>query len=371
MLTNANVIDGVSEQPIRMATVTVRGGVIVNIANGAPQFPEGATVINLEGKWLLPGLIDAHVHLVGLDNARAALESGVTTVRTGNLGVEIRQQHRAGVATVPDVVASGFQVRRPLMAPVFVAFPSLTDLRGAFRGPDAMRRIVRALAESGVDVIKILATERAGTANTDPRQRMFTDEELMAAVEAATLAGRPVMAHAHGDEGAAGAIRAGARSIEHGTYMSDETLALMKARGTFYVPTFTVLQRYISTGSQGPVVTERSRTMVPVLQAVATKAVKMGVRIVAGTDDNYDGMFRLQDELVALVGAGLTPMAAIRAATSVAAECLMADKRTGAIKVGLEADLIVVERDPTRDVENLREVLFVLNDGKIAVNRLR
>lgn len=243
VLTNANVIDGVSEKPIRGATVIVRDGKIVSVATTSPKIPHGATVLDLKGRWLLPGLIDAHVH-VNEAQARVALESGVTTVRTGNGGLSVRVQHRAGVATLPDVVASGFQVVKQPGERFFQEFPQLADMKDGVRGPDHMRRIVRALIDRGVDVIKILATERAGLQDADPRRRTFTDEELVAATEAATLGKRAVMAHAHGDEGASAAVRAGVRSIEHGTYLSDATLSLMKARGTFFVPTISVLERY-------------------------------------------------------------------------------------------------------------------------------
>jgi len=374
VLTNANVIDGVSEKPIRRATVIVRDGNIVSVAAASPDIPHGATVIDLKGKWLLPGLIDAHVH-VDDEGARVALESGITTVRTGSGGVSVREQHRAGVATLPDVVASGDQVVRQPRPQFFLEFPGLADMKGGVRGPDDMRRIVRALSDSGVDVIKILATERAGLPQADPRRRTFTDEELVAATDAATLAGRAVMAHAHGDEGASAAVRAGVRSVEHGTYLSDATLLLMKARRTFFVPTITVLVRYAAMGGPGPqpseIVAERSRTMVPLVRAVTTKALKMGVRLVAGSDNTYkDKKYGLQDELTELRRVGLSPIAAIKAATSVAAECLMINTRTGAIRPGLEADLIVVDRDPTADLEALRDVLFVLNDGKVVINRL-
>jgi imidazolonepropionase-like amidohydrolase len=165
------------------------------------------------------------------------------------------------------------------------------------------------------------------------------------------------------------------RSIEHGTYLSDATLSLMKARGTFFVPTITVLQRYAAMGGPGPqpnaILGDRARAMLPLVRAVTTKALKMGVRIVAGSDNTYnDKKYGLQDELTELGRAGLSPMAAIKAATSVAAECLMIQTRTGAIRPGLEADLIIVERDPTADLEALRNVLFVVNDGKIVINRL-
>ncbi len=374
VLTNANVIDGVSEKPIRYATVIVRAGKIVSVATTSPKIPHGATVLDLKGRWLLPGLIDAHVH-VNEAQARVALESGITTVRTGNGGLSVRDQHRAGVTTLPDVVASGFQVVKQPGERFFQEFPQLADMKDGVRGPDHMRRIVRALIDSGVDVIKILATERAGLQDADPRRRTFTDEELVAATEAATLGKRAVMAHAHSDEGASAAVRAGVRSIEHGTYLSDATLSLMKARGTFFVPTISVLERYAAMGGPGPqpnaILGDRSRAMLPFLRAVTTKALKMGVRIVAGSDNTYnDNKYGLQDELTELRQAGLSPMAAIKAATSVAAECLMIDARTGAIRPGLEADLIVVDRDPTADLDALRDVLFILNDGKIVIDRL-
>jgi imidazolonepropionase-like amidohydrolase len=374
VFTNANVIDGVSEKPIRRATVIVRDGKIVSVAASTPDIPRGATVIDLNGKWLLPGLIDAHVH-VNEAQARVVLESGITTVRTGNGGLDVRDKHRTGVATLPDVVASGFQIVKQPGPKFFAEYPQLADMKDGVRGPDHVRRVVRALIDSGVDVIKVLATERAGLPEADPRRRTFSDEELVAVTEAATLGKRAVMAHAHGDEGASAAVRAGVRSIEHGTYLSDATLSLMKARGTFFVPTISVLERYAARGGPGPqpnaMLADRSRAMLPFLRAVTTKAVKMGVRIVAGSDNTYDDKkYGLQDELTELRRAGLSPMAAIKAATSVAAECLMIEARTGAIRPGLEADLIVVERDPTADLEALRDVLFVLNDGKIAINRL-
>ena len=352
----------------------MRDGKIVSVAATSPNIPRGATVLDLKDRWLLPGLIDAHVH-VDDDGARVALESGVTTVRTGGGEVSRREQHRAGVATLPDVVASGPQAVRQPGQRFFQEFPQLADMKDGVRGPDHMRRVVRALIDSGVDVIKIRATERAGLPEADPRRRTFTDEELVAATDAATLAGRAVMAHAHGDEGASAAVRAGVRSIEHGTYLSDSTLSLMKARGTFFVPTIIVGERYAAMGGPGPepnaIVADRARAMLPFVRAVTTKALKMGVRIVAGSDNTYKNKkYGLQDELMELGRVGLSPMAAIKAATSVAAECLMIQARTGAIRPGLEADLIIVERDPTADLEALRDVLFVLNDGKIVINRL-
>jgi imidazolonepropionase-like amidohydrolase len=369
-LTNANVIDGVSEQPIRQATVIVRDGKIVSVATATPNIPTGATVIDLKGMWLLPGLIDAHVHFTDLAAARIALSSGVTTVRTGSstrfIDVGIRELNHAGIANVPDVVAAGYQVVRQPPEVFFLDFPKMLDLMQGVRGPENVRRMVRALAERGVNVIKILATERAGLPQTDPRRRTFTDEELAAATDEAKRSGLAVMAHAHGDEGAAAAVRAGVRTIEHGTYLSDQTLALMKERGTYLVPTFTTTMR-----EEGDaIVAARQRANLPRRRAMTARALKLGVRIVAATDIEYDDKYRLQDEIVEFVRLGMSPMGAIKSATTVAAECLTIDARTGAIKPGLEADLIVVEGDPLADIEAIRDVILVLNNGKVAVNRL-
>ena len=368
-LTNANVLDGVSEQPIRQAAVLIRDGKIASV--GARQaFPAGTTVIDLDGMWLVPGLIDAHVHLRDLAAARIALGSGVTTVRTGSsarfLDAGIRELNHVGIADLPDVVAAGYQVNRQLSELFFLDFPEMTDLMPGVRGPDNVRRLVRALAGHGVNVIKILATERGGLSQMDPRRRVFTDEELAAIVDEATRAGLPVMAHAHGDDGAAAAVRAGVRTIEHGTYLSDQTLALMKARGTCLVPTITTVTRE----SGDPIVAARARANVPLRRRLIARALQAGVTLAAGTDTEYEDKYRLQDELAEFVDLGLTKSAALASATSGAAACLGIDRRTGSVKPGLEADLMVVDRSPLDDIDALRDPVVVVNNGKIAVNRI-
>ena len=380
-IVNANVVDGVSSVPMRGATVLVRDGRIESILTApliSSAIPSGARVIDLKNRWLLPGLIDSHVHLAGVVPARVALEAGVTTLRTGGgparaPGDTVRRLHRAGDLSVPDIVESVYQVVQRLPPRLREAFPQLADLTTGVHGAENVRRVVRAVAASGVDVIKMLVTERGGVRAQDPRRQTFTEAEVAAAVAAAREAGLGVMAHAHGNEGVAAAVRAGALSIEHGTYATDETLRLMKERGTFFVPTITVYRRYMVTG--GPnrpdsVVVARAEAMLPIARDVTARAWKAGVRLVAGTDDNYEGSLRLQDELEEFVKAGMSPIAAIRAATSVAAENLGIAKRTGAVVTGLEADLIVVESDPTESILALREIVMVLNNGHIVVNRL-
>lgn len=379
VITHANVIDGVANELLRDATVIVRDGRIENIATGAVSIPAGATVLDLKGRWLLPGFLDAHAHIANLSAARLALISGVTTARC--LGVNhfadigMRELNHAGISDLPDIIAAGYHVRSRPAEELFIDLPKLKDLMGRqVSGTDNVRRIVRAQIERGVDVIKINATERAGLPDTDPRKRIFTDEEIAAIVDEARRSNIYVAAHAHGDEGAFAAVRAGVRSIEHGTWMSDETLKLMKERGTYFVPTIATVADLIEPGGDydNAALAIRGRAMLPRLRETAGKAWKLGIRLVAGTDTGYgpNSNRRMPDEIIELVRIGMPPMEAIKAATSTAAECFGIEKRTGAIRKGLEADLIAVERDPLTEIENIRDVLLVVNNGKVVVNRL-
>ena len=379
VIIHANVIDGVSDQPLRDATVIVRNGKIEDVRTGSVSLPEGATVIDLKGRWLLPGFQDAHVHLRDLQSARLALQSGVTTARSMGSNhfadIGMRELNHAGVGDLPDVVAAGYHVRPRPAEEMFLDLPGLKDLMGKpVAGVENVRRIVRAQIERGVNVIKVMATERAGLPDTDPRKRVFTDEELAAVVDEARKSNIFVAAHAHGNEGAYAAVKAGVRSIEHGTWLSDETLRLMKERGTYFVPTIATVEDLIEPGGDydNPALAIRGRAMLPRLLETSEKARKLGVKLVAGTDTGYtpNSNRRMADEIIALTKIGLSPMEAIKAGTSVAAECFGVQSRTGAIRKGMEADLIAVERDPLADIRNLQDVLLVINNGKIAVNRL-
>ncbi|HKQ79300.1 MAG TPA: amidohydrolase family protein [Blastocatellia bacterium] len=376
-ITNANVIDGVSNEPLRDVTVIVRAGKIEQI--GKVAAPAGAAVIDLRGKWLLPGFIDAHAHISDLTAARVALQSGVTTAR--DLGVNnffdigVRELNHNGAPDLPDIVAAGYHVRPRPAELLFVDIPKLADLMGKqVNGPDNLRRIVRAQIERGVDVIKILTTERAGLPDTDPRKRVFSDEEIAAIVDEARKSDVYVTAHAHGDEGAYAAVKAGVRSIEHGTYIGDQTLALMKERGTYLVPTIATVVDLVEPGGDydNPILAIRGRHMLPRVRETAAKAWKMGIKLVAGTDTGYgpQSSRRMPHEVIELAQIGMSPMDAIKAATSVSAELLGIGKRTGSIKSGFEADFIAIERDPIADVKNLQDILLVINNGKPVVNRL-
>jgi imidazolonepropionase-like amidohydrolase len=319
-----------------------------------------------------------HVHTANLAAARAALASGATTVRA--LGVNhfvdvgMRALNHAGVADLPDVVAAGYHVRPRPAEELFLDAPQLADLMGGVSGPDNVRRLVRGMIARGANTIKIMATERAGLPDTDPRKRVFTDEELAAAVDEARKGGVSVAAHAHGDEGAAAAVRAGVKTIEHGTYLSDATLALMKERAVCFVPTVATVVDLIDRGGDydNATLSVRGRGMLPRVRDATTRAWKMGVKVTTGTDTGYwpQSSRRIPEEVIELAGVGMPPMDAIKAATSVGAECLGIEKRTGTVRPGLEADLVVVDRDPLADLTALFDVVVVVNNGRVAVNRL-
>jgi imidazolonepropionase-like amidohydrolase len=376
-ITHANVIDGISNEPLRDVTVIVRNGKIEQI--GKANAPAGAAALDLKGKWLLPGFVDAHAHIANLAAARLALQSGVTTVR--DLGVNhfidigIRELNHAGITDLPEIIAAGYHIRPRPAEELFIDIPKLADLMGKqVGGAENLRRIVRAQIERGVNVIKIMATERAGLPDTDPRKRVFNDEEIGAIIDEARKSGIYVAAHAHGDEGAYVAVKAGARSIEHGTYMSDQTLTLMKERGTYFVPTIATVIDLIEPGGDydNAVLSIRGRHMLLRLREVAARAWKMRIKLIAGTDTGYGSQSnrRMPHEVIELAGIGMPAMEAIKAATSVSAECLGIEQRVGSIKPGLEADFVVVERDPLSDIKDLQDIILVVNNGKVAVNRL-
>jgi imidazolonepropionase-like amidohydrolase len=374
---HANLIDGISNAATMDATVVVTKGHIESIGHG-PALSVRGGVYDLTGHWLLPGFVDAHVHVGNLADAKRALRSGATTI--GEAGVNhfadigMRELNHKGVVDVPDVVAAGYHIRTHPADDYFIDFPQDTDLMGGVHGTEAVRRMVQRMVSRGVNRIKVMATERAGTPETDPRIRVFNDEELAAIVEEANKTGLWVVAHAHGNEGAAAAVRAGVHSIEHGTYLSDDTLRLMKEKGVYLDPTITALVDLSDPEGEydNPILQMRGKAMLPTGREMTAKAWKMGIKIVAGTDTSYfDKNNRtIADEMIELSDAGLGPMDAIKAGTSVSAEELGVDKRTGSIRVGYEADFVVIDRSPLDNIRHIGDVVMVVNNGRIALNRL-
>ncbi len=376
VLTNANLIDGLAAEVQPLVTVVVENGKITEISATADRV--GARRIDLAGRYLLPGLIDGHVHIASSRAARKALESGITTARSMGVSnyadVGLRDLEAKGVIASPELFAAGYHLRPQVAEAMFLDATELADLWTGISGAASYRRATAVNLDHGVDWIKIASTERAGLPDTDPRKQTMLEVEIAAIVDEAGKRRVPVAAHAHGDEGGWAAVAAGVRSIEHGTYLSRETLELMKEKSTFLVPTLAVVQDLVEPGGDydDPVLRVRGRHMLPRLMEVVATAHELGVPIVAATDTGFGAhsTLTLQHEIEMLVVAGLSPAEAIAAATSMAARLLGIEDRTGAIAVGMEADLLVVDRNPLEDVLALQDVLLLVSDGEVIVDRL-
>jgi imidazolonepropionase-like amidohydrolase len=373
-LTNANLFNGVDAEIIANATVLVRAGKIERIDTSGSEIPPSYTVVDVAGNYLMPGMFDVHTHASSLDQARRALESGVTTIRTGSVSayqdVAMRELVRSGLLAGPDVVAAGTFVT-PDLGDTVLADPRLAPLHRGVNSDAELRMLVNINADRGVDVIKTRGTQRAGLPDTDPRQQVYTERQLRVIVDEAAKRGLPVMVHAHGDEGARAAVLAGARSIEHGTYLSDETLRLMLERGTWMVPTLVTMDE-MNEEQYDYVLRLRGKHMVPQLERAIRKAHELGVRIATGADNYYDSksINRISLEVEHFVRLGMTNFEALQTATVSAAELLQMGDRSGRVAAGYEADLILVPANPLTNIEALQDVLLVMSNGQIALKRI-
>lgn len=373
-LTNVNIFNGVDDRIISGKTVLVRDGIIEHIIGSGAKVPAEYSVIDCEDKYLLPGLIDVHTHLETLEQAGRALASGVTTVRTAGVpayqDVALAALAKAGEIPGPDVVAAGVYVT-PLLEETLLADPRMVPLADGVESDEALRLLVKINLDHGVAVIKTRGTERAGRADTDPREQVYTQHQLEVVVDEASKGSVPVMVHAHGDEGARAAVLAGARSIEHGSYLARDTLLLMKERGTWLVPTYITMAEMLEEEYEGAL-RVRGTYMVPKLEKVIRQAHELGVPIATGADSYYDAQTinRISLEAWHLVRLGLSPFEALQAATVSSAELLMLAERTGRIETGFEADLILVPSNPLEDIAALQDVLLVMSNGRLALKRI-
>ncbi|MGI9222764.1 MAG: amidohydrolase family protein [Woeseiaceae bacterium] len=373
-LVNGRLFNGIDNKIIENATVYVVDGKIDRIADSEDDIPSGFTVIDLEQNYLMPGLIDAHTHIQALDQAERALLSGATTVRTASVpayqDIALRELVSNGNFAGPDVVAAGVYVT-PKLGETVLADPRLSEVEGLVDTDDELRLLVAINADRGVDVIKTRATERAGLPDTDPRKQVYSERQLRVIVDAAASHGLSVMAHAHGDEGARAAVLAGVRSIEHGTYLSSETLRLMQERGTWFVPTYVTMDE-MNEEQYDHVLRLRGKYMVPQLERAIREAIALGVKIATGADNYYDNksINRISVEVAEFVRMGMSNFDALQAATVGTAELLQIADATGQITVGYEADMILVPTNPLTNIEALQDVLLVMSNGRLALQRI-
>ena len=373
-LTHANLFDGSRNRITKDVTVFVRDGLIERIATGEVTISGDYEVVDTEGNYLMPGMFDVHTHINSVDRAKQAVESGVTTVRSASVtsfqDVALRELVREGKLAGPEFLAAGIHIT-PNLDDTILADPRLVALIDGVNTDDELRLLVNINVDRGVDVIKTRGTERAGLPGTDPRQQVYSERQLRVIVDEAAKHGLPVLVHAHGDEGARAAVLAGARSIEHGTYLSSETLRLMKARGTWFVPTYVTMDA-MNEERYGYVLRLRGKHMVPQLERAIREAYRIGVKIATGADHYYeeDAINRISIEVQRFVEFGMSNFDALQTATVNSAELLQIADRTGRIKEGFEADMILIPGNPLTNIEALQDVLLVMSNGRLVLKRI-
>lgn len=394
------LIDPVNSRTESNMTIVVEKGRVLSVDKGYTKTATGETVIDLKNQTVMPGLIDMHVHLEGETRrgnladkftmnpadiafgstayAKTTLMAGFTTVRDlGGSGVNIalRNAINRGNLIGPRIFTSGKSLattgghadptngyRKDLMGD-----PGPNE--GVLNGPADAYQAVRQRYKDGSDCIKITATGGVLSQAKDGANAQFTEEEVRAVVAAAKDYGFKVAAHAHGPEGIKRAIRGGVNSIEHGTFLDDEGIALAKQYGTYLVPTIIAGKSTADSakipGYYTEIVTPKALATGPQIQATFAKAYKAGVKIAFGTDAGVFAHGKNWLEFIYMTEAGMPAMEAIRCATVHAADLLGQSANLGSLQPGKWADIIAVEGDPLTDIRAMEKVVFVMKEGKV------
>ncbi|NBB69978.1 MAG: amidohydrolase family protein [Alphaproteobacteria bacterium] len=398
------VIDVDAGERLGAHTLIVDEAKVSELRSGHPDWAEGADRIDLSGLTCLPGLMDMHTHLTsessrdsyinrftlneadvalrGAEYARKTIEAGFTTVRdlgdSFNASIALRDAINDDRIPGPRVFTSA----KSLATTGGHADPTngwRSDLagdpgprEGVLNGVAEARAAVRQRYKDGADLIKITATGGVLSVASSGENAQFRMDELEAVIETAADYGMHVAAHTHGSEGMKRAVEAGIHSIEHGTFMTDEIMALMIEKGTWYVPTISagkfVAEKAEIDGYFPPVVAAKARRIGPIIQQTFERAHAAGVPIAFGTDCGVCPHGSNAKEFGYMVEAGMSPADALRTATLHAAQLLGREEELGRLQPGYAADLIAVEGNPLDDVTILEDVRFVMRDGQVFVD---
>jgi len=403
---NARLFDGTGRLPEGPTTVLVECDRITKVGPSAEvEIPSNFDAIDASGMFLMPGLVDAHVHITGsgdpnvlkrmkelvphaairsAQNAKTTLEAGFTAVRDAGAGflvdVALKQAINEGLIPGPrlQVAGKGLSITGG-HGDTRNGWPPEVEFKGraVVDSPDEARRAAREQLRDGADHIKLHATGGVMSEGDVPTARGLTIEEMRAAIEEANNVGKKTMAHAQGSLGIKNAILAGINSIEHGFYLTDEIIELMLKRDVFLVPTLVAVHQIVVNGTKAGIPEYGVRKAIEAEQAhIASfrKAYEAGVKIAMGTDAstpfNYHGRNALELEL--MVNAGMKPVDALLAATRMGAELMGWGDRMGQVKPGFWADMILVDGDPIADIRVLQDVSkikCVIKGGQVVVRR--
>ena len=393
------LICGTSKEIKHVYSILIEKDKIIDVVEGYVDPGDGDQQIDLNNYTVIPGLMDMHVHLSGESNpkkymdrftmnlddyayqsipyAEKTLMAGFTTVRElgGVISNSLRDAINLGYIVGPRIFSAGKSIATtgghadPSSGLNMTFSSDLGPKDGVINGPSDARKAVRQRYKNGADLIKITATGGVLSVAKNSKNPQFTEEEIIAIVETAQDYDMHVAAHAHGPEGMKRAIRAGVHSIEHGTIMDGEVLALMKKHGTYYIPTISagmfVAEKAKQKGYYPQIIVPKALEIGPRLLNTFTTAYKFGIKIAFGTDSGVSYHGDNAKEFFYMVKGGMSEMEAIRSATVIASEMLDINDKLGSIESGKLADIIAVKGNPIKDITFLQEVVFVMKEGKI------
>ena len=395
------LIDSVQREPRAQVSIVIDGNRITAVVNGYVNAGADDTLIDLTDHTVMPGLMDMHTHLISQHSsksyserfftseaeyalrstvyAKRTLMAGFTTVRdVGDNGINsiaLKKAIKAGWIAGPRIYTSGKALGTtgghadPTNALRGKYRRDASPVEGVINSPSEAKKAVRQRYKDGADLIKLTATGGVLSLAASGDNPQFTLEELEAVVATAKDYNMTVAVHAHGAEGMKRAVLAGVDSIEHGTYMTDEIMELMKERGTYYVPTI-LAGVWVAEKAQDPdyfpaIVRPKAATIGPVIRQTFARAYKAGVKIAFGTDTGVSPHGENAREFELMVEGGMPPLETIHAATIEAARLLKIDDRLGSIEEGKLADIVAVRGDVLDDVSLMRHVSFVMQDGVV------